>query len=170
MTRITLSLRRRALSMCSSCLLMLAIALIGACTTSPLNADRDGLARTVAERERAFAKTMADRDHAAFGTFVSEEAVFMSGAQPLRGRAAVSAAWQRFYTAREAPFSWEPDTVEVLDSGTLALSTGPVHDARGKAIARFTSIWRLESPGVWRVVFDRGSEICDCAAASAPSQ
>jgi len=170
MTRITLGLTRRALSRCSSCLLILAVASIGACTTTPLSADRDALARTVAERERAFAKTMADRDHAAFGTFVSEEAVFVSGAQPLRGRDAISAAWQRFNTAREAPFSWEPDAVEVLDSGTLALSTGPVRDARGKAIARFMSIWRLEPPGVWRVVFDRGSEICDCAAASAPSQ
>lgn len=26
----------------------------------------------------------------------------------------------------EAPFSWEPAQVEVLDSGTLALSSGPV--------------------------------------------
>ena len=150
--------------------LLLASALIGACTTNPLNIDREALARTVSERERAFARTMADRDHAAFVTFVSEEAVFMSGPQPLRGRDAISAAWQRFYTASEAPFSWEPDAVEVLDSGTLALSTGTVRDARSRPIARFTSIWRLESPGVWRVVFDRGSDICDCAAADRPSQ
>jgi hypothetical protein len=46
----------------------------------------------------------------------------------------------------------------VLDSGTLALSSGPVRSPDGKVFARFNSIWRLEAPGVWRVVFDKGSK------------
>jgi hypothetical protein len=29
-------------------------------------------------------------------------------------------------------------------------------------IARFNSIWRLEAPGTWRVVFDGGTDACDC--------
>lgn len=127
-------------------------------------ADRAAIERAVAARERAFAQTMADRDHAAFVTFLSEEAVFFTGPTPLRGRAAVAAAWQRFYATPAAPFSWEPDAVEALDSGDLALSTGPVRNPEGRIIARFTSIWRLEPPGQWRVVFDRGNEVCDCAA------
>ena len=52
--------------------------------------------------------------------------------------------------------------VEVLDSGTLALSTGPVHDPQGKLVATFTSIWRLEAPGTWKIIFDTGNEVCDC--------
>ncbi len=44
----------------------------------------------------------------------------------------------------------------MLGDGTLALSTGPVRDAAGRTIARFNSIWRLEAPGVWRIVFDKG--------------
>lgn len=55
------------------------------------------------------------------------------------------------------PVPWAPDQVEVLASGTLALSTGPVHDTSGKVIGRFNSVWRLESDGLWRVVFDKGS-------------
>ena len=31
---------------------------------------------------------MADRDHAAFATFISEEAVFFTGPKPLHGKAA----------------------------------------------------------------------------------
>src|SRR3954471_11787831 len=96
---------------------VLLTALLAACAGSPAMSDRDALARDVAARERAFAKTMADRDHAAFGTFVSEEAVFFTGPTPFRGRSAVAAGWQRFYASKEAPFSWEPDAVEVLDSG-----------------------------------------------------
>lgn len=126
-------------------------------------ADHAGSVRDVTDRERAFAQTMKDRNYTAFADFVAEEAVFFSGEKPLRGRTAITQAWQRFYTAKEAPFSWAPDAVEVLDSGALALSTGPVRNAQGKVIARFNSIWRKEPDGVWRVVFDRGTEVCDCA-------
>ncbi len=119
------------------------------------------LKRDVMNVERAFAKTMADRDHAAFTSFVSEEAVFFSGPAPLRGKPRVAEWWKRFFDKPDAPFSWEPDEVEVLDSGTLALSSGPVRNASGKLVARFTSVWRLEAPGVWRIIFDRGNDVCE---------
>jgi ketosteroid isomerase-like protein len=140
-----------------------ALALLAACATpapSPGNAE---LARQVADTERAFAKTMADRDHAAFTAFLADEAVFFTGPTPLHGKDAVAAAWKRFYERPQPPFSWAPADVEVLVSGTLAISSGPVRDPAGKLIATYTSIWRLEAPGVWRIVFDKGNDACDCA-------
>jgi ketosteroid isomerase-like protein len=128
-------------------------------------ANQNPLQQQVAATERAFSKTMADRDLAAFGRFVSEEAVFVSGAKTLRGRQQVIDGWRKLYEGPSAPFSWEPETVEVLASGRLALSSGPVHDAGGKLIGKFTSIWRLEAPNTWRIVFDSGCEVCArCAA------
>jgi ketosteroid isomerase-like protein len=124
----------------------------------------DDLRQQVMAAERAFAKTMADRDHHAFAQFVSQEAVFFSGPQPLRGRQQVVDWWARYYQGAQAPFAWEPEEVEVLASGTLALSSGPVRDPAGQLIGRFTSIWRLEAPGQWRVVFDKGSPACKCPA------
>jgi ketosteroid isomerase-like protein len=120
------------------------------------------LKQQVADTERAFARTMADRNHAAFVTFLSDEAIFFTSTKPLRGRQEVADFWKRFYEKPDAPFSWTPETVEVLDSGTLALSTGPVFDPAGKNVATFTSIWRLEAPGVWRIIFDKGNDVCDC--------
>jgi ketosteroid isomerase-like protein len=114
-------------------------------------------ADTVKAREIAFAKTMADRDVVAFATFISEEAIFFSGNNPLRGREAVIKAWSGFYESADAPFSWRPDTVEVLESGSLALSSGPVLSASGEEIGRYNSIWRKDPDGEWRVVFDKGS-------------
>ena len=125
----------------------------------------DSLAQQVRESERAFAATMATRDLRAFGTFVSDEALFFGRAGVLRGREAVVAGWTRFFEGAAAPFSWEPATVQVLDSGTLALSSGPVHDPTGRQIGTFNSIWRRESDGRWRVVFDKGCEACNCAPA-----
>jgi ketosteroid isomerase-like protein len=120
------------------------------------------LKQQVVEAERAFAATMQARDHAAFTRFIAEEAVFFSGPTALRGRGAIAKAWLQYYDKPKAPFSWEPEDVEVVDSGTLAYSGGPIRDPGGKLIGRYNSIWRLDAPGVWRVVFDRGSDFCNC--------
>lgn len=106
--------------------------------------------------EVAFARTMAERDARAFADFIADEAVFFAGTTALRGKAKVVESWAGFFAEKEAPFSWTPDQVEVLASGTLALSTGLVRDPSGKTVARFSSIWRLEAPNRWRVVFDKG--------------
>jgi ketosteroid isomerase-like protein len=116
----------------------------------------------VRARERAFAKTMADRDHTAFVSFLADETVFFGGSGPLRGKDAVAVAWKRFYEGPKAPFAWEPDTAEVLASGSLAMTSGPVFDPEGKRIGTFNSIWRLEADGQWRIVFDKGCPPCEC--------
>jgi ketosteroid isomerase-like protein len=123
------------------------------------------LAEQVRAREIAFAQTMADRDHDAFATFVSEEALFL-GPTVLRGRAAVAEGWKPFFAGPGAPFSWEPERVEVIDSGTLAISAGPVRDPEGRRVGTFNSTWRLEGDGQWRVVLDIGCPPCRCADSS----
>jgi len=110
--------------------------------------------------EQAFAKTMANRDFKAFVTFLSPDAVFFSGASVKHGPAEVAAQWQPYFEGRSAPFSWAPDHVEVLASGKLALSTGPVYE-QGKIVSRFNSVWRLEADNVWRIVFDKGEAVCN---------
>jgi ketosteroid isomerase-like protein len=145
----------RALAACAAAMFVAACA--APPTASP--ADKALLTQQVADTERAFAKTMAERDLAAFASFVADEAVFFDGTAALRGKAAVLAAWKPLFTAPTAPFSWAPEQVEVLPSGTIALSSGPVFAPSGKKVASFTSIWRLDAPGVWRIVFDKG---CDC--------
>ena len=107
--------------------------------------------------ERAFAQSMADRDFAAFGRHVAADTLFFGNSQVHRGRDAVLAAWKPFFDGPAAPFSWQPDQVEVLESGQLALSTGPVRDPQGQVIGRFNSIWMRAPDGRWRVVFDKGS-------------
>ncbi len=124
-------------------------------------ADLQLLRQQVLDTERAFARTMADRDHAAFAAYLSDDALFSGPQGPLRGKQAVSEGWKGYYLDKDAPFSWEPKEVEVLESGTLALSSGPVYDPAGKRVSTFTSIWRLEAPGRWRIVFDRGNRYCN---------
>ena len=131
-------------------------ALLLAAGAAAAQADLVSLKGEVADTERAFVRSMAERDHAAFTRHLSEQAVFFGAARVLRGKTEVAAGWKRFFVAREAPFSWAPDQVEVASDGLLAHSSGPVRDASGKPIARFNSVWRLEAPGTWRIVFDKG--------------
>jgi ketosteroid isomerase-like protein len=116
--------------------------------------------KQVIATEQAFAKTMTQRDFKAFITFLSPDAVFFNGSAVKHGSAEVAEQWQPYFEGRKAPFSWAPDHVEVLASGKLALSTGPVYQD-GKVIARFNSIWRLEPDNNWRIVFDKGEAVCE---------
>jgi len=104
--------------------------------------------------EIAFAKTMADRDHAAFTSFLSEEVVFLGNEGALRGKAAVAEGWAKYFEGEPAPFSWEPDVVVVVASGELGMTAGPVRDGDGVRFAGFQSCWRRES-GAWKIVLDR---------------
>ncbi len=134
--------------------------LFGACVSSHIRKDVQAISRQVMDVERAFARSMKDRDFEAFKSFLSREAIFFQGEKVLRGKEQVAEAWRRYYEKIDPPFSWEPEKVEVLDSGKLALSTGPVRSPKGEVIGVFNSIWRLEPPGTWRVVFDKGSQVC----------
>ncbi len=145
---------RNVLRMTACAWLLLAAAAVA-------QADNHAIEQEVTDVERAFAKTMADRDHDAFVSFLSEETVFLAGTTARRGKQAVAERWKAYYEDDEAPFSWAPETVVVLESGNLALSTGPVWNSSGERISTYTSIWRQEEPGTWRIVFDRGNKYCE---------
>jgi ketosteroid isomerase-like protein len=147
-------------------LLPAALALSLAAAAPPTNAD---LREQLRQTEIAFAKTMADRDHSAFGSFLADETIFM-GRTTLRGKTAVAEAWKRFYEGAQTPFAWEPDRVEVLDSGRLGMTSGPVRDpVTGKRTGTFNSLWRREDDGKWRIIFDVGCPSCEAPPPSTPS-
>lgn len=149
--------------------LMVAVLLCMLSVESGAGDDLSRLAGEVRATEIAFAKTLADRDAKKFAGMIAPDAIWLAD-RPLRGPGEVLARWQKFFDAPQPPFSWSPETVEVQAGGKLALSTGPVIDAQGKRIGTYTSIWRRESEGVWRIIFDRGCPACDCGSSAPASQ
>jgi len=142
-----------------SSLSLIVVCLVAAAAAGRARVSSEDVRSQVMAHERAFAATMAARDFEGFGRYLSPEAVFMTGDGALRGKEAVQKAWRRYYDGAQPPFSWEPEQVEVVGSGTLAYSTGPIRNAAGRRIGSYNAVWRLEAPGRWAVVFDRG---CDC--------
>jgi ketosteroid isomerase-like protein len=124
---------------------------------APLRSQTDAgsLKQQVFAAESSFAASMANRDLDAFAAFVSPEAIFFGDTAVMRGKDAVVKGWRRYF-AGPVPFSWKPEVVEVLPSGRLALSSGPVFDPAGKKVASFSSIWRREPNGRWLIIFDKG--------------
>lgn len=116
------------------------------------------LKKQVFAAESSFAASMAKRDLDAFASHVSPEAIFFGDTTVMRGREAVLNGWRRFFQKSDAPFSWKPDVIEVLQSGNLAISSGPVFDPGGKKVGNFSSIWRRESDGSWKIIFDKGCQ------------
>ena len=136
--------------------------LVLGCASSIETYTNDNFQLQVIAVEKAFAKTMADRDFSTFKTFIDDEAIFFSGNKVLTGKTQVTSVWQGYFVSALAPFSWQPDIVEVLESGNLALSSGPVFDPQGKVVGGYNSIWRRDRSGQWRIIFDKGTEVCDC--------
>lgn len=127
-------------------------------TTQAASAAQSAATAQVIAAEDGFAKSMADRNFKAFVAFLSPEAVFFTGNRVEHGPAEVAEEWEPYFRGA-APFAWRPDHVEVLPSGTLALSTGPILQ-EGRMVGRFNSVWRLEGPNTWRIVFDKGEAVC----------
>lgn len=149
--------------------IVILLATLGAAGPALAGPTNEELVSQVRSTESAFARTMADRDHAAFQSFLSEEAIFLGSTRVLRGKKAVGEGWKRFFEEAKAPFSWQPDRVEVLESGTLALSSGPVFDPEGHRIGTFNSVWRREKKGSWKIVLDNGCPPCGEPAAEPAS-
>jgi ketosteroid isomerase-like protein len=135
------------------------LALASCAPTSPVTTGAS--ASSLVEAEMGFAKAMADRDLAAFASFIDEDAVFINGGKPLRGKQKILAHWEAFFVAAEAPFAWKPVIAEVSATNGLGYTEGPVALPNGSTIATFYSTWLQKSDGTWKVVFDNGYDICN---------
>lgn len=142
---------------------LLAAGLLGACASAPKSTSYF-YPDQVRDHEKAFARTMVDRDFEAFGRLVAEDAIFLNGSKPLRGKAQILQFWKGYFADKEPPFYWLPEQIEVLPTGNLAWTSGPVYTKDGKVFSRFHSVWRQAAPGQWRVVFDQGTEVCNCVS------
>ncbi len=116
---------------------------------------------SLAEAERSFAKTsVAEGARLAFVNNLADNAIlFRPG--PVKGKP--------IWVARKpAPFSlkWEPEFVDIAVSADFGYSTGPSEfggwqpnaPADQYGYGYFTSIWKKQADGAWKVALDIGIE------------
>jgi len=141
-----------------------ALILLASCAVADVNSD-------VRCQEIAFSQSVENNDIDAFKLFLDDDARFV-GLSVMSGPDAISKAWNVFFTEDGPDIKWRPQFVEVLEDRTLALTRGPYRmiskDADGNSVEQwgtFNSVWRKNSDGEWRVVFDAGN-----AAAQPPDE
>ncbi len=122
------------------------------------------LADDVRCREIGFSKSVEAQNREWFASFIDPDARFV-GNSVMRGTEAISEAWSGFFAEDGPPIKWRPQFIEVLEDGELALTRGPyrmiTRDEQGietEHWGTFNSVWRLNTDGEWRVVFDAGSD------------
>lgn len=95
-------------------------------------------------------------------SFWSDNAtVLPPGAPPIKGKAAIRAYVKESLAIPGFRIHWSPDFAEVSEDGTMGYTTGEnqvtVPGPDGKLttiIGRYTAVWRRDSAGDWKCVFD----------------
>ena len=146
----------RAVRLSSLCCLALVVA--------PLHAAASGPAQeaecAVWQRERSFARSVAEHDATAFAEHLHPDAAFGVSGKPTRGRDAITREWIGLIDGSALILRWYPAVVTLGGDGRTAYSSGPALYEDPKTgetrIGRFGSVWYRNDEGVWQVLFDDG--------------
>ena len=147
-------------------LTLAALVLLGGAAPSATVPD----AASLKAAENAFAASVREKNREHFAAAVADDAIFVSGNDVLRGKAAIVEAWAALFAPDAPPMDWHAEIAEVQDGGALGLTRGPWtiagKDKDGKPAPRsgtFNSVWRRQADGSWKVIFDAGCPPCPCA-------
>jgi ketosteroid isomerase-like protein len=145
-----------------SAALVVSALLLAACQPAP-PADLSAAAvDAVRAADIAWEKAMSSRDTAAgYATFEATGSVLPPNAPIGTGPEAIRAVFAGFYALPAMTVHWQPVTVEAARSGELAYSRGnyqlTFNDPKGNPVSdhgKYTTIWRKQADGTWKVVVD----------------
>ena len=109
---------------------------------------------SVIDVERAFARMAQDHGQlTAFRATSAPDAV-TSVLQPVNAQ-----KWLKDKTDPPESLRWRPTTTYQFCDGSLAINTGNWQSAHGKTVGFFTTIWKRQTAGSWRWVYDGGDTL-----------
>jgi ketosteroid isomerase-like protein len=140
---------------------ILFLLLITACSTTNSTTDLESLKTEVMQAEKEFNDVAEEEGIAkAFAAFAAENAVIQRRGELIKGQAAIS-SWYENNSNPDATLSWEPDFIDVSQSGDLAYTYGKFEfsypDSTGTKITSsgtFHSVWKRQADGSWKFVWD----------------
>lgn len=116
------------------------------------------------EADRAFDAATAARGEAGFASFLSDDMTTIRADQPIvRGKGAFLEGWKSVFTTPGLSLRWQPQLARISDDGTMGFTVGTYTttrsengEARVVGSGKYVTIWRKQSDGTWKVIFDSG--------------
>ena len=121
-------------------------------------------AETLKRLEREFMKAAADKGSQGYMSYYADDAVELpNGAAVIQGKANI-ATGMSFLDDKNNQLIWTPVGADISSSGDLGYTYGNYEfhskDKAGKAVVeygKYTSIWKKQADGSWKVVLDMGN-------------
>jgi ketosteroid isomerase-like protein len=143
----------------------LAVAAIILPITRPMNAaSQKATAETLKQLEAEFMKTAADEGSQGYMSYYAEDSVEVPNGAPLVQGKTEIAKGMGFLDDKNNRLIWTPVGADISASADLGYTYGTFEfhskNKEGKPTVdygKYTSIWKLQKDGSWRVVLDMGN-------------
>ena len=142
--------------------LLLSLALVGACTPSPHQADVAQIKSALQDADRAFNQATARQRAEGWMQYMAPDGAIIRPAGTLTGPA-VREAITRMFADTSFTLTWEPVQADAGASGDLGYTIGHweshYRDEKGAPASRtgrYLTIWKQQADRSWKVVQDIG--------------
>jgi ketosteroid isomerase-like protein len=152
-----------------SFLLVLSVALLATAIALPLarpaaSASPKPSAETLKQLEADFMKAAAEKGSAGYMSYYADDAVEVPNGGPLIPGKENIAKGMGFLDDKNNSLTWTPVGADISASGDLGYTYGTFEfrskDKDGKPVVdqgKYTSIWKKQRDGSWKVVLDMGN-------------
>ena len=128
--------------------------------------ERQAAEAAIITADKAFCQATIDHDVARFRSLVADEATFAGGTPgQTRGLDAIVKSWTPLLQAGGPTLTWKPTHAEVLAGGDVGYTVGTwerrakgADGQMGIAHGQYITVWKKQSDGRWKAVFDTGGE------------
>jgi ketosteroid isomerase-like protein len=124
---------------------------------------QNGDAAVLMEADRAFDRETAARGLDGWMSWFAGDARIETGKDVIEGKDALREYYSRMFAQREYRIRWWPVHADISSDGTLGFTFGRAliswRDETGveqKRESRYTTLWRKQKDGAYKVVFDMG--------------
>ena len=139
---------------------LLALLVVAACANAPVatNVSSGSNAAPVIAAERAFAAEAAQRGWvAAFRSYAAADAITLSP-DPVNAHEQLA----RFPGDGETTLDWRPAYAGISRGGDFGFTTGPfMFRGRDGIVGHYFTVWRRQTDGIWKWIFDAGTDVRD---------
>jgi len=123
----------------------------------------ENTATLLLDADRAFDRDTAARGLDGWMSWFADDARIESATDVIAGKAALREFYAKMFAQREFRIHWWPVHAAISDDGTLGYTFGRAtiswRDEKGepqKREGRYTTVWRKQPDGAYKVVFDMG--------------